>query len=78
MYGTGGYNQAVGGNTAHQATPHRSALHNLNPNVYSNGHNGTHGGLGIGVKAARPQNGLISRSGYGAVRPSGVGGPSIR
>lgn len=77
MYGNNVINNNLADQTVHQATPHRSALHSLNPNIYGNSHNPTYGGLGTGVKVGRQQHGLIGRSGYGGGRTTGVSGLNI-
>ena len=78
LYGNHGSNNANGGAPLHQGTPFRSALNNLDPNIYRNNNNVGYGGMSAGVKVGRPSNGPISRNSLGAGRPTGMGGLNIR
>lgn len=67
----------VGGDANHHGTPYRSALNNIDPNLYGAGNSAGYG-MSAGVKVGRQQNGPISRSGMGMGRPSGMGGLNMR
>lgn len=60
------------GDANRQGTPHRPALNNVDPNVYSNTINPGYG-MSAGVKMGRQQNGPIGRP-SGMSRPSGYVG----
>lgn len=67
----------VGGDAIRQGTPYRSALNNIDPNVYGNS-NAAGYGMSAGVKVGRQATGPISRSGYGAGNATGIPGLNMR